>query len=245
LTEKISAGAYAQWSRVEYAPNSLYLGIDLAHQLNYRSTLEGVNVRYTLTPLTAFTVAMEQQRDRFESSTQASADSLQVIPAVEFNPHALVSGRASIGFRRFRFLTGGLPDFTGTTASVDLNYTLLGQTRFGLGVIRNLQYSYYAPDYLATQVNLSVTERLGESWEVAGSVGRARLTYGLQTASTNPGTTPLQDETGRTFAADAGYRLNRARVGFHVDYGARKPDRPEPFRRYERFRVGSTLAYAF
>ena len=43
LTGKVSAGAYARRSRLEYEPNSLYLGTDLGRELNHKSAGEGVS----------------------------------------------------------------------------------------------------------------------------------------------------------------------------------------------------------
>jgi hypothetical protein len=241
LTENVFIGAYAQGGRLEYAQNSLYLGTDLARQLNHTSTVEGFDARYKLTPFTTFALAIERQHDGFDVATSNNADSVRISPAVEFSPLAVVSGAASIGFRRFKFLVGGLPDFNGTTASVDLNYTLLGQTRFGLQMYRDLEYSYFVHDYLATQINVSVTERIADAWEVGGLFGRARLSYGPQPA----GTAAVQNETAHTFGGDVGYRLNRVTIGLHADYGSRRPDVQELYRGYERLRFGSTLTYRF
>ena len=247
LTAKVSVGAYAERSRVQYEPNSLYLGTDLARELNHTSTVEGVAVRYALTPYTTFAVGTERQRDRFTFALDRNANSVRVGPSVEFNPNALVSGRAAVGFVRRTFLTGGVPKFNGTNAYVDLNYTLLGQTRFAVGARRELEYSYLADlrDYVVTEVDGSVTQRLGESWDVDGNLGRARLSYRQESTPTNLSITNFPDETGLTYGGDVGYRIGHTRIAFHFDHQVRQSVLPEKNRAYRRLRIGSTLTYSF
>jgi hypothetical protein len=247
LTEKISVGGYALRSRLEYEPNSLYLGTDLARQLNHTSAGEGAAVRWALTPFTTVSMETERQRDRFESAGDRDSDILRVAPSVELKPLALVSGRATVGFQRRKFLTGGQPDFNGTFAFADLSYTMLGRTRFSVAGRRSLEYSYLVGqhDYVVAEVTVSVTQRLGDSWDLGGSAGRGHLTYPNVSNPTNPGTMAFPDETVLSFGADVGYNVARARVGFHVEHRARETDRGSVGRGYERFRIGSTLTYVF
>jgi hypothetical protein len=243
VTENVALGAYVGRSSFSYAPNSLYLGTDLSHQLNHTSTLEGVDVRYAVTPFTALRVAVEEQQDRFQFNVSDNGPSLRVTPSVEFSPHAVISGHASFGFQRFKFDNGG-PEFKGTTAAADLNYTLLGQTQFALGVTRDLQYSYLIGNYLMTRFTLLVTERISRSWEFGGSVGRARLDYGGTSAALLT-QSPLADATFLSFGATAAYQLNHMKLGVLGDYGSTTPDAPELFGVYKRFRIGSTVTYTF
>jgi hypothetical protein len=247
MTAKVSFDVYVLRSKVAYQLNSLYLATDLARELNYTSAGEGLALRYVVTPFTTVAVAVERQRDRFEFAADRAANSLRVTPTIEFNPLALVSGSASVGFRRRTFLSGQVPEFNGTTAFADLHYTLLGRTRFGVAARRDLEYSYLVgnPDYILSDVTASVTQRLGESWDVGGTVGRAFLTYSRGTIPTNSVLAAAPNESYLLFGMDAGYRLGRTRVGFHLQHSARQSDVPVPFRGYQRLRVGSTVTYVF
>jgi hypothetical protein len=245
LTTNVSADVYAVRTRVAYEANSRYSGTDLGHALNHRSAAEGLALRYVLTPFTTLAVAIERQRDRFEVANDRESNSVRVTPSVEFNPLALVNGRASVGFRKRTFLTGGVPEFNGTTALVDLKYTLLGRTRFAVAAHRDLQYSYVFRDYIEAEVTASVTQRIGESWDVGGYLGRARLTFSRQTTPTSRVIEDIPDETVLTSGADAGYTLGHMRVGFHVEHRARQSDLPVRHRGYQRLRMGSTLTYVF
>jgi hypothetical protein len=243
LTEKISVGAYALRSLVEYEPNALYLGTDLGRELNHRSAGEGGVLSWALTPFTTVAIETERQRDRFVSTGDRDSDIVRVAPSIEFKPLALVSGRATIGLQRRKFLTPGQPDFNGTFAFADLGYTLLGRTRFSVAAHRNLEYSYLVGqrDYVVAEITASVTHRLGESWDLGGSIGRGHLTYPAPTA--NPPVSAIPDETIPTYGADVGYNVGRARVGFHFEHRSREASRLD--RGYERLRIGSTLTYAF
>jgi hypothetical protein len=247
LGAKLSAGPYVLWSRVKYDENSLFLNSDLARVLNYSSTGEGVGTRYVATPFTTFGLQLERQRDRFASTTDRDSDNVLFLPFVEFNPLALVSGRASFGFQKRKFLTPGSQDFTGTVARADLNYTLRTRTRFTVGASRQLEYSYFAGrrDYIESAVTLTVTRRLGDSWDIGGSLGPARLSYLEQNTPLTAGTSPFPDERIMTSDADLGYNVGRTRVGFHFEYRSRQTDVPVLARGYERYRFGPTLTYRF
>lgn len=247
LTAKVSAGVHARRSSVEYEPNSLYLQTDLARELNHASTGEGAAVRWALTPYTSFAVEIERQRDRFAFAAERNSDSVQVAPSVKFNPQALVSGRASVGFLRRTFLTGGVPEFNGLVAFVDLNYTLRERTRLAVAARRELEYSYLVGlrDYVVADVTASVMQRLGESWDAGGSLGRARLTQRQESTATTLGMAGIPDETVLSSSVDVGYNIGRTRVGFHLQHRARQTDRGELNRGYQRLRIGSSLTHAF
>jgi len=155
LTAKTSASVYAGRTHLRYDANSLFDLTDLAHALNHTSTIGGVALRFAATPLTTFAVNVEQERDRFEFSAVRNSDSLRISPSVEFKPLAVVSGHATFGFRRVRFLDGDQPEFKSTVASVDLQYTLRGHTQIGFRAERDLEYSYLETDRKSTRLNSS------------------------------------------------------------------------------------------
>jgi hypothetical protein len=247
LTGKVTAGAYARRSRLEYKPNSLYLQTDLARVLNHTSAAEGIDLRYALTPLTTVAVNVDRARDRFEFAADRHSNSFSVSPSVEFKPFALVSGRASVGFRSRRFLTGGVPDFNGTVAFADLTYTMRERTRFAVAARRELEYSYIVGlrDYIVGDVTASVMQRFGESWDARGSLGRGRLTYRQPSTPTTPGAKAISPETVLTVGVDVGYNVARTRVGFQLEHRGRQAERGGSNRDYRRLRIGSSLTYAF
>jgi hypothetical protein len=192
------------------------------------------------------TVEIERQRDRFELSPDRNSDSFRIAPSVTFSPLALVSGRASLGYQRRKFLAGGQPDFSGTIAFVDLNYTLLGRTQFTVAAQRQLEYSYLVGQYQYVNAGVtgSVVQRLADAWDIGGSFGRTRLTYSQVVAPGNPTAPLFPDETILVASGNIGYNVGRARIGFLVEH-RRRAAGSAGTRAYERLRMGSTITYVF
>jgi hypothetical protein len=202
-----------------------------------------VRFRYALTPLTTVGLDVEQDRNTFAGAAERDSDGSRVMSVFEFQPFALVSGRAQVGIRRRTFVDGSAPQFQGTVARVDLAYTLLGRTRFAVAGQRDLSYSYRADqrDYQQTGIQVSVTQRLGNAWEVVGTSGWFRLVYGLGGAGR-----PLESrkEDVVTYGIDLGYHLDRTRVGLQ----AARETRTSGFsvdRDYARTRIASSVSYRF
>jgi len=243
LTAKASVRLYTGRSHIEYQPNSLYRETDLARSLNHTGSFEGLGFRYAATPLTTFAMNVEQGRDRFEFSSERNSDSFRVTPSVEFKPLALISGRAAVGFRRLRFREGDVPEFKGVVALVDLQYAFRGRTQFSIGASRDLEYSYIYSNYVLAGFNSSVTQRLGDAWDVRGTGGRYRLTF-RQGPQGIAGARALPSETFLHFGLDVGYYIGRTRTGFSVQHYGRESD-VSLGRGYERLRIGSSLTYVF
>ena len=131
--------------------------------------------------------------------------------------------------------------------AADLGYSLLGRTRFTVTGQRQLEYSYIDnTDYLRGGVALSVTQRLGDSWDIGGSVGRDRLTYRQKASLANPSITlGFADETVFFSRGNVRYNLGHTQIGADVEYRERLANQTQTFRGYQRLRVGSTLTYVF
>jgi hypothetical protein len=207
--------------------------------------VEGVGFRYAATPLTTVALYVEQQRDRFEFSSNRNSDSVRVMPTIEFKPLALISGRVAVGFRKLTFLQGDVPEFKGLVAAVDLAYTLRARTQFAIAVRRDLEYSYLYEQnvYVVAAFTASVTQRVGDAWDVRGTVGRSHLTYQSRFQSLAVAA-DLTGETSLSAGVDVGYHIGRSRVGFNVDHAQRDSD-VSLGRGYQRLVIGSSLSYVF
>src|SRR5262245_23383495 len=240
LTGKVTVGGYLTRANLKYEPNSLFRQSDLALLLNHDTKSRGLEVTYSVTPLTALRVYAEQQRDRFHFSSDRDSDTYRISPAVEFKPFALITGHASIGFQRRTFVHSVTRSFNGTVVDADLSYVLLGRTRLNFSARRALEYSYATvlSDYLENSATVRVTHSIGNAWELDASAGRGRLSYRQDIVA-------LSDETAYQWSAEIGYRLGRSRIGVHAEHRQRSADEPTPFGGYRRFRAGSTLTYFF
>ena len=243
LSGKTSIGVMTRRSRVDYKGETIYLDTDLARYLGATATAKGVRFRYSLTPLTTLGADVEQDRNDFAVAAERNSDGFRLMSVVEFQPLALVSGRAAIGIRRRTFVDGTAPAFEGMVARVDLGYTLLGRTRLAVSGQRDLSYSFRADqvDYLQTGVELSATHRLGNAWDVVGTLGRFSLLYSLGQLI---GTRGSPAERVLTYGVDVGYHIERTRVGFQVARQTRTSDFSVG-RDYEGTRIASSVSYGF
>jgi hypothetical protein len=247
VSESASVDLRVTRSRLTFPVDAVYLGTDLARAMNSTTTGEGVALRYAVTPLTTLSFNVDRERNRFHFTPERDANSVRVAPSVEFKPFALVSGRALIGFKRTTFSDPGIPEFRGIVALVDLAYSLLERTRFGVSVQRDLGYSYRGDQqsYLLSGVTGSVTQQLADAWDVRATIGRSRLTYrGDAPGNSAPAGASSQSETVLTYGGQIGYTVGRAtRLAFHADYRERASGLPR--RGYERFGIGSSVTYGF
>ncbi len=246
FSPKTSIGVTAQRSGVEYKGETEFQGTVLARQLNGRTTAQGVKLRYALTPLTTVGFDARRYQNDFSMVPERNSKGTRIASVVELKPTALISGRAELGVVSRRFVDGTVPRFRGMLARVDLSYTLLGRTRFNFDVQRDLSASYRAEhrDYLQTGVQLSVTHRLTNLWDVRGTVQRFRLEYGLRDGpGPEDGAGPAVESVGG-YGIEIGYLVSTARVAFAVERQARRSDFSGR-RDYERTRVISSLTYGF
>ena len=100
------------------------------HLMSEEGGARGVRPRSGTSKITA---GLDESVRLWEKAMNGLPTSLTA--AVEFEPFALIKGRASIGYRNFDPLSPGLPDYKGLTANGDLSYTLLGATRFATAAI--------------------------------------------------------------------------------------------------------------
>jgi hypothetical protein len=243
LSPRISTGVMTRWSKVDYAGDTIYLDTDLSVYLGASAVGHGVRMQYTLTPLTTIGVEVQRDRAKFASANERNSNGYRVMSVIELRPFALISGRAQVGVRRRSFDDGSVSPFHGTIARADVAYTLLGRTRMGVSVQRDLSSSYRADqrDYLQTGVDVSITHRLGNRWDVGGGVGRYHLTYG---AGETPATPGLISEQVTQYSFSFGYQLERIRVGGQFARQGRSSGFSAN-REYEETRIGSTVTYGF
>ncbi len=186
----------------------------------------------------------ENRRERFAHAVARDSDSFRILTGVEFDPYALIFGKAAIGYQKLTTRTPGMPEFSGLVAAVSLSYAYQGTTRVDLGVTRDLQYSYdpAEPFYIQTGYNLMVTQPIVTRWDAQVRGGRYRLDY--QRAGDASTATPDRLEYFNTLGGGFGYHLSGdTRVGFNLDYFRRQSD--TIYRGYKGLRGGLVVTYGF
>ncbi len=234
--------------------DEVFLGSYLAEVLNRDTDIAKATFRYALTPLTTLVLDADMSRDRFVTASLRDASSLRIMPGVDFDAFALISGKARLGYRKLDMKSALVPDFAGFVGDLDLAHTLYGDTRFGVTFFRDIEYSYMQsrPYYVRTGFDATVTRRIIGGWDAVVRYGRHALDYrslgGSETAFV-PGVEPLVPVPGRKDRVEAvgggfGYRFSSgARIGVDVDRYRRYSD--DDSRAYSGLRGGATVSYGF
>lgn len=235
-------GGRAWRRRVEFDKDEVFRGANLAEELNRTVDGHALTVRRELTPLTSVSLQIGREQDRFVLSPLRDADSSRIIAAATFQPLALISGNAALGYRHFMPRSADVPAYRGTTTAVNLSYSLLGMTRFGVDVSRDVQPSleFDQPYYLETGVSGSVQQQIVGPFDVLARIGTRRLAY-----RDRIGAAPeLSHRTDRVqaFSIGAGYRLGTdKRLGFTIERQNRTSSIDA--HAYRGLRFGMSLTY--
>jgi hypothetical protein len=237
-------GVKASRVKENFANDALFLGVSLEAELNRVSTTTGAFVRHQLTPLTSIAVNAIRIQDRFEFSSLRNSNSTGVVAEIVFDPFALIKGNVSVGYRDFEPLAPGVPTYQGTTAAVNLSYTLLGSTKFSFGATRDVQYSYDVnePYYLLTGFTGSISQQVFGPVDVVGRAGTQTMAYRDRAGA--EGLVSNRVDRVRSYGAGIGYRLGKElRVGFNIDETRRISDVVQ--RQYNNLTFGTSVTYVY
>jgi len=218
VLSKTSVGATAFGRRTEFDEAAIYREANLSRELDRTTSGTGLVVRHTLTPLTSVAIDVTRERERFVTSTFRDSDSTKAIGIVNFQPLALINGTASVGIRLFDPVPQDVPAFNGVITAVDLSYSLLGMTRFGVQASRDVQYSFEfsQPYYLESGITGSVQQQVFGPFDVLARVGTRGLAYADRVGTA----VAVSNRTDRLnlVGIGAGYRMGTdKRLGFTLD----------------------------
>lgn len=175
----LTLGLAAWRTTIKFDADEVFAGSYLSDVLNRTADGLRASARLKVTPYTTVVLLAEAQRDRFRLSSARDSDSVRVMPGVEFNAFALVSGTASVGFRKYDALGTGSRSFRGVVGSIDLGHTFLTSTRFSVRADRDIAYSseILEPYYLLSGVTATLTRRVTTKWDLQATSGAQRLAY--------------------------------------------------------------------
>ena len=241
---KTSLALTGSWRRVDFDKDAVFLDKNLQNELDRTTTEAGVSLRHQLTPLTAIALNVGRSQDRFEFSSLRDSNSTSVTSSVTFDPHALLKGGASFGYRDFQPLSPGVPDYRGITTTGDLSYALLGMTKFAVQFKRDVSYSFDVnqPYYLETGISASISQQVFGPVDVVARVGASSLAY-RDRAGAQVEVVDRVDNI-HSYGIGVGYRLGRElRIGFNVDNQHRISDVAS--RQYDGLKYGTAVTYGF
>jgi len=228
-------------AEIRYDAGESYQGVPLDQALNGRTRTSSAGLRFELTPLTTFTLTGRLEQNRFTTSTFRDNDSYLLGGAFAFDPEALLAGSATVGYRGLQARTEGTPDFRGVIANISLTYTGLPTTRLGVGVSRDIAYSYedqYAY-YVDNSLSASLTQNVVGPVEL---VARGRVAW-LDYTGEVSGAPDRQDRVS-DYGGGVGFKLGAAsRLGFEAAWVERRSDVPD--RNYQGLRLFGSINYGF
>jgi hypothetical protein len=184
---------------------------------------------------------VEVQQDRFDESSIRNADSIRVVPAVEFVTVSTITGSARAGYERFTPRNAGFAGYRGFVGSAGLGYTVLNVTRVEFNASRHVAYSFdvLQPFYLESGGGLKLTQRVLGPFDVIVS-GDRRLVRNQRIGSTS---FDGRRERTATLGAGVGLRFNN-RSGLTVTYEhTKRSSQPAAGREYERRQLFAAVSY--
>jgi hypothetical protein len=239
---KTFIGVGGSWRRVAFDEAAIFKGNSLQEQLDRTETSASLSVRHALTPLTsiAFSAGRSKQQYRVATSRNATSDDYKV--SLSFDPAALLKGSASFGYSSYQPESADLPHYNGTTADVELAYTLLDSTRMSIEVVRSVEFSYDVeqPYFILTGGNFSIAQQVFGPIDVVARLGTQRLAYQTRVGANVEA--PDRTDRVKTYGGGVGYRLGQSlRLGFNVDKERRTSVVAD--REYRGLKYGTSITY--
>ena len=216
-------------------------GVDLQQSLTRQATQYQAGLRTELTPLLTMTVSGGVQRDEFEFEPLRNGESRNVMASFGFDPAAVISGGATIGYQDYEPVDPLVERYRGMVGTGFITYPFLEIGRFNLGYNRSTEYSYDVAEayYVQNSVTLIYTHRLFGEVDVQGQAARSFFDYGNRAGS------PERRDSLESYNGNVGYNLrNRTRISANYEYARRRS--PEiASRNYIRRRVYLSWMVAF
>lgn len=183
VTSRLSLKATGGKQRFEYEKGFTFRGVDLAPQLTRETLVGTASGRVTLTPFTSLSLDAAVARDEFPSRPDAATDNVRGGLTFEFAPDAVIHGHASVGYHSMKprraDASSEAAAFDGVTSSTELDYTLLGVTRFSGRFTRDATYSITLghPYYVSTAGGLNILQNLVGPLDLNVRASREQLNY--------------------------------------------------------------------
>ncbi|MGD9904519.1 MAG: outer membrane beta-barrel protein [Vicinamibacterales bacterium] len=162
-------------AQLRYDADARYLGASLEQNLNRNGTsVEGV-VGMELTPLSSILVSATRNWDRFINAPERDGNGYRLLFGTQFEPRALISGRALAGFMRYTTLQSGR-DFGGPTYVVGLT-TSRGPFLMDVSGSRIVDFSFDPSRgfYIVSNLETFLSLRLRSGWDLLGRGGWGTL----------------------------------------------------------------------
>jgi hypothetical protein len=229
----------ATQSSVRYDDDAVFRDVNLQQSFDgVRRSVDG-GLSIDVTPLTSFAVIAAREWQRFDLSPDRNSDSWRLAPTITFSPEGLLTGRASVGYRRFHGASSTVPDYSGLVAAASIGATIYTRHQLQASFNRDVQYSYdlLTPYYVGTAGAVTWTTLLAGPIDIRGTFQRTRMRYRGGTGA------PGHDDS-QSYGGGIGYRVSsgRARLGINVEWARRDSDQ-NALRTYRNHRIFAGLTW--
>jgi hypothetical protein len=165
---RITYRGQANLSRIRYDADARFQGVSLEQNLNRNITLFGGEAQLALTPLSSLSVSGNVFRDRFLFAPDRDGNGVRALIGGEFAPRALLSGRAGVGFLKYRTLQSGV-SYGGPAYNLGLS---LAKAPVFLDVTgqRSIEFSFDPGKgfYVSNGIDVYSAITLGAAWQAFG-----------------------------------------------------------------------------
>ena len=122
---------------------------------------------------------VSKEETRFDLSPLRNSDTLRVVPTLTFSPLGLITGTASIGYRRFNGLDPSLPDYSGLVSAGSIGILFVSRYKLDTTFTRDVRYSYEddLPYYLVTGGRATLAVQAFGEFELRVLGGRESMAY--------------------------------------------------------------------
>jgi Putative beta-barrel porin 2 len=167
----------ARHAKEGYDRSAALDGVSLGAALNRASDSVTLSFLEQVTPLTRLIVAGEMNRDRFNVSSNRSADN--VLLTTGFESDGRLNGSARVGVRILKPHDPSLPESRGLFMSLGTSATVLDRVQIGLIAERDVVPSYMANvDYYGSyNYSASVTYAMRRSLRLSAQAGQRLADY--------------------------------------------------------------------
>lgn len=216
-------------------------GVSLDQSLSRKSTEYQGGVKTDLTPLLSMELRGSFREDAFRNDHTRDGDSRTATAVFRFDPNAVISGTATVGFQDYKPQDPQVESYRGITGSGFITWPIAEIGRFNFGYNRAMEYSFDSNEayYVDNTFRLVYTQRLFGEVDAQGQATRSWFDYGNHTGSSG------RMDTLEEYNGGLGYNLpNRTRVSMNYEYARRRsPEIAE--RNYTRRRIYLSWIVAF
>ncbi len=226
-----------------YDRNASVGGVGLGPALNRESDSVTLSLLQQLTPLTRFDVRGEMFRDRYDASSQRTADNVRVTTGFESNGR--INGSARVGLRVLKPGDPSLPKSRGFFMALSTSTSVRERLQIGLDAQRDFAPSYrqeiaYYPSYsYGASLAYAIRRSVRLSAQASRRFADYRASGGAVTSAANA---DIENET--RYGSGISYLLGES-VGFDLSGIYSERTSTSASRRFKGLSVRAGVNYAF